>query len=152
MNATLFRKPDFWFGAIGICLSSFLFAQTRNLSAGAVSDAVGSAFFPRLLIGLLFVLCVLLIIRARNAVHMDVEHGSMGRALVTVLLIAVYCLAMPYAGYYPSTIVLLAGILWIAGMRRLTSIAFVVAVLVAFQFFVFDRLFGVLFPTSSLIG
>src|SRR5215207_4665372 len=75
MNSTLFRKPDFWIGAIGIFLSLFLFAQTRTLSGGAVSDAVGSAFFPRLLVGLLFILCSLLIFRTRKGPNGNVEHG-----------------------------------------------------------------------------
>jgi hypothetical protein len=73
-------------------------------------------------------------------------------ALATVLTIAAYTFVMPYTGYYPSTIALLAAILWIAGMRRPLSIALVVAILVGFQFAVFDRLFGVLFPTSILMG
>ena len=145
MSSALFRKPDFWFGAIGICLSVVLFAQTRKLSAGAVSDAVGSAFFPRLLIGLFFILCALLILRTRKAANTDVESGSIRPALVTVLLVGVYIAAMPYVGYYPSTIVLIAGILWIAGMRKPISIAFVVTFLVGFQFVVFDRLLGVCF-------
>jgi hypothetical protein len=152
MNVRLLRKPDFWFGVIGIGISLFLFAQTRSLSAGAVSDAVGAAFFPRLLLGLLVLLCVLLILRTRKSVHDDGSKGSVKPALVTVIAVSVYALAMPYIGYYPSTIALLGSILWIAGMRRPFSILLVVAILVGFEFAVFDRLFGVLFPTSILMG
>lgn len=152
MNATLFRKPDFWIGLTGILLSLFLFAQTHNLSGGAVSDSVGAAFFPRLLLGMMLFLCVLLILRTRNTVLASEQRDSVNPAITTVIAVGLYAVVMPYIGYYPSTAALIATVLWIAGMRRLLSILLVVVILLAFEFAVFDRAFGVLFPTSVLAG
>ncbi len=151
MNRTLSRKPDFWFGLVGICLSLSLFAETRGLSAGAVSDSVGAAFFPRLLAGLLLVFCGLLVIRTHKSAQPDVHKSPIALALATIILIACYAVMMPYAGYYPCTAILIAGVLLIAGMRKPASIALVVTALISFQFVVFDTILGVLFPAPSFM-
>jgi Tripartite tricarboxylate transporter TctB family len=165
MNASLFRKPDFWFGAVGIALSAFLYVQTQHLTEGAVNDKVGAAFFPRLLIGCIFVLCVYLIFRARGSnphkasedLHTlsdeaaTTEHGGIRLPLATAAVAAACILAVPYIGFYPGAALLIAGVMWMAGARKLWLFAVVIAAILGFEYVVFDKLLGVLFPTSSLM-
>lgn len=125
------------------------------------NDPLGMAFFPRMLLILIFVLSVLLFARPlRRALASSgdgaapkpvTEEGSdihLGSVVMGVAATAVYGLCMPVVGYFWITPPFLAFLLWIGGLRRSLPIILITLGFMTFAFFVLYRSLGI--PLTSM--
>lgn len=117
---------DGWIG-IGILLGcAWLYGDLKNIPENPFVP-VGPAFYPRLLIGLLAGLSLVLVLqhllrRKQRSEEKPVSSAewrrSYGPTLVSFAAFFLYVLLLPVLGYRASTLLFVAGLHWLLGPRQ----------------------------------
>jgi putative tricarboxylic transport membrane protein len=142
------RRADLLIGLGLLVFAAVYFQQSFEITRGFASDRLGPAFFPRLLAGVLAGLAVVLIMRALSGRSNPTPPPAMrlGVFLGTLGLMIVYSLALPRAGFLVATPLLLAGVIWLLGLRRWSTVAGTAVGVTATLYIVFARMLKVLLP------
>lgn len=138
-----------------ITFAGLLLSYTFNFPDTAEGAQLGTAFFPRLLLIGVIVLCLLMLIKALNPEKLrfipsetdaepDAEGGSVGggtgfgvNSAVAVVLSVVYLGFMSVGFYFWATPLYIGCILWMSGIRDTKTIALTALGFLAFSFIVF---------------
>jgi putative tricarboxylic transport membrane protein len=146
-------------GALLLVAAVFALVQAASLRDVGSSLILGPAAFP-LLIGLLLVVVgVALIVRsalrlrsAEASAEQKVEEGSLRGRLVRIglllVLLIVFALLLPYAGYVVSSALLFTGTALLLGSPHRWRTLAAGWALAAVVFLAFDRLIGLTLPTG----
>jgi len=146
------KRADLAIGLGLLVLSAVYFQQSFRIIRGFASDRLGPAFFPRLLALTLAALALTLIVRAVSgrsdpsrppAVRLGVFAG-----LVAVLVI--YAFLLPRIGFVLTTPVLVAGAIWLLGLRQWGYLVGTAVGVTAVLYLVFARTLHVLLPMGPL--
>lgn len=133
-------------GLIGLAILIFVLA--RNFPA-AHMGAASPGFFPQVVAVVLLLLSIAGIV---EVVRDPPERTHIPRRVLAAMALSLgYIGAMAYVGYYPSTFVFAALVMWLsrdgAGLPRVVMEA---AVLVAFSYLFFELLISAYLPTGLL--
>lgn len=146
------KRADLAIGLGLLVLSAVYFQQSFGIIRGFASDRLGPAFFPRMLALTLAALALTLIVRAVSgrsdpsrppAVRLGVFAG-----LVAVLVI--YAFLLPRIGFVLATPVLVAGAIWLLGLRQWGYLVGTAVGVTAVLYLVFARTLHVLLPMGPL--
>jgi len=146
------KRADLAIGLGLLVLSAVYFQQSFRIIRGFASDRLGPAFFPRLLALTLAALALTLIVRAVSgrsdpsrppAVRLGVFAGL-------VLLLVLYTLLLPRLGFVLMTPVLVAGAIWLLGLRQWGYLVGTAVGVTAVLYLVFARTLHVLLPMGPL--
>ncbi len=146
------KRADLAIGLGLLVLSAVYFQQSFGIIRGFASDRLGPAFFPRLLALTLAALALTLIVRAVSgrsdpsrppAVRLGVFAGL-------VLLLVLYTLLLPRLGFVLMTPVLVAGAIWLLGLRQWGYLVGTAVGVTAVLYLVFARTLHVLLPMGPL--
>lgn len=121
-------------GLILVLVSVLMYLQTFD------DFAAGSALWPRIILGLLFFLSVLIVYkgiqktkmtRKGETVEGEQEEERLNLRLLkspigTILIVVVYVALLAIIGFFPATILFLAGYLWYGGVRSWVTYALVI--------------------------
>ncbi|MGH2399651.1 MAG: tripartite tricarboxylate transporter TctB family protein [bacterium] len=146
------RRADLAIGTGLLVFAIVYFQLSFAITRGFASDRLGPAFFPRLLALTLAVLAMVLIVRAVSgrsdpsrppAIRVGVFLGLLG-------LLVLYALLLPHLGFVLTTPVLVAGAIWLLGLRQWGSLAGTAVGVTAVLYLVFARTLHVLLPMGPL--
>lgn len=121
-------------GSILVLVSVLMYLQTFD------DFAAGSALWPRIILGLLFFLSVLIVYkgiqktkmaRKGETVEGEQEEERLNLQLLkspigTILIVVVYVALLAIIGFFPATILFLVGYLWYGGVRSWVTYALVI--------------------------
>jgi putative tricarboxylic transport membrane protein len=140
-----------------LVISAVLWVATYDIPGPTSWQTYGSARFPRILIGTLAGLSVLLLVREllsgdRSNAFRDIAAWvrSEKRILGGMVLFGLYIFALPKAGFIAATMVYLAAsltVLWYPLSRRKVLISGAICIAATFGvFFVFESVLGIRLP------
>ena len=116
---------------------------------------VGPAAFPRLMLGVLMILCVIQLfisfrrlrrLRAEGKPDKIITLGNKVPVIGAAVFLILYGFAMPNIGFYISTPIFMLVVMWLAGTRNWKTLVFVPTGVVVFVYLVFYQLLGIVLP------
>ena len=145
MNMALAR---IWLGGVLAVWAAVFFILAMYFDKPLNPFDSGSAAFPMLISASLFITAVWMMIQEFRCLPNapPIKAKRFGANIVSAILIILYAVAMPYAGYYLSTLVFVPAFLLASHERRWKWIIIVTAVILLFNYLSFDRLLGVSLP------
>ncbi len=155
------KRGDFVAGAIGVAVSGGALAMASDFPADIVMK-IGPAFFPNLLAGLFLVCSAILMVSAALAKPapgvaadpppvsgLSLENGAL-RAVVTVLAVVAFALALRPVGFILTSTAFLAAMMALLGLRRPVLMLAVSLGVTAGIYIVFEKLLGLTLPAGVL--
>jgi hypothetical protein len=144
------RRADGVIALLLAALGGYVLYETRAYPPSMVEGAPGPAAFPRLLAGASLVLAGVLFVRARRASAPPAE-GMTGEEVrrngVALLLMAAFLVLAPRLDFLLLLALLVGAMMVLMGERRAGVVVGASLALAAFVYLVFQRVFGVAFPT-----
>ncbi len=135
------------------------FVISGGLLLSSLDLAAGAALLPRVALGALMLLSVLLSLRGlrdKLARRGDEKKSPFiqapGRLLVGILAMALYIVAIETAGFYPATAVFVPATAYALGARNHLSILVAGIGFLVFAYVVFDILFERVMPSGVLLS
>lgn len=148
-----------------LCAAAGLYYVADHIAYSAISDQIGPDRWPKIVITILFSVCVFEIVRrliangpARGTVlevvgleaELMMPHTTRPALVIgTIIVTIVYLLLLDSGGFFTSTIAYSACLMWLGGLRKP---AVVVAMSVALSFlftFIFMKLIFVALPLGE---
>ncbi|USZ49853.1 tripartite tricarboxylate transporter TctB family protein [Halomonas sp. DN3] len=143
-----------------LALCGIMYAESGNIRPPTSWQPYGSALFPRLLLGVIAVLALLILLRSlftKIAETRPLNHLSASewikrnhKVLLLFAFFGLYAAVLPYAGYLVSTIAFLAGsmaLLLGVGSRRKVAMNLLISPTVALSIYaVFQLGLGIWLP------
>ena len=149
------RKSDCIIGAITLGLVIFLYVNTVVSfpeDPHIVSGAPTESFFPRIMLGLLGAFSIALItlgIRAKPEMLKAIKWAGIVKVVAGMVLIAIYVTVVEDLElFFVLTPLLIVSLMAITGERDWKMLVAVPLLYVLLAYFVFFKLFGVMFPTK----
>jgi putative tricarboxylic transport membrane protein len=142
------RRADFFIGLGLLAFALVYYQQSFSIVRGFASDRLGPAFFPRMLALALAALSLTLIVRAlagRSDPSRPPEMRVKIFATVIVLLV-LYAVVLPTAGFLVATPILLAAVIWLLGSRKWATLLGTAIGVTVVLYVVFGRALHVLLP------
>lgn len=145
-------------GIVGIILSVVIYVASANYDI-FMYDVVGGGGFPRML-ACIICLCSLVVIRQHLSAKKkaavageikDKKYGDIKAAVLLVMGVLVYILALEYIGYLVMTMILVAFLLWVQGEHNPKTIVKCVVVISGLLYVLFVWVLRVKLPTGFLI-
>jgi len=140
-----------WLGGILAIWAAVFFGMAMYFDKPLNPFDSGTAAFPMLISASLFITAVWMMLQEflRLPTSEPVKAKRFGANIFSAILIILYAVAMPYAGYYLSTLVFIPAFLVASSERRWKWIIIITAVLLLFNYLSFDRLLGVSLPKAG---
>ena len=157
-------RADLALGILALIGSAGYLYETEQIPASLLEDAVGARGVPLAFgwtmaaVGAILCLRALLRRRAEDAPPSPADLDSATalrphvQALGLLAILAAYVVIVPFAGYIPSTALLIGAVAWFAGAasnRHLVIVAIVGAVAL---WLMFDPMLGISLPVGSWWG
>ncbi len=148
------RRVDALIGLGLLVLAVLYFQQSFSIVRGFASDRLGPAFFPRLLALALAALAITLIVRAAASRSDSAPLAPMraGVFLSVLVLMVLYAVLLPWAGFPLATPVLLGAVIWLMGIRDWRSLVGAALGTTLALYLAFGRFLHVLLPMGPLGG
>ena len=155
------KRGDFVAGAIGVTVSGGALYVASGFPADVVMK-IGPAFFPEMLAGLLLVCSALLMVNAALAKPaatsvegsppvrgLSLDNGAV-RAILTVLAVIAFALALRPVGFILTSVVFLTAMMAMLGMRKpLLTLAIAVGITGGI-YLIFEKLLALSLPAGVL--
>lgn len=148
-------------GAILALVSVYLYIESYDFAAA------GAALWPRIILGLLFLLALGIVfkglqktrrIRQGETVEGDEEEEEerlnlrlLKSPLATLLVVIVYVALLAIIGFFPATILFLAGYLWYGGVRNWVTYVSTIVGLPLFIYLLFVIQLNVQLPSGIFL-
>jgi cell division protein FtsW (lipid II flippase) len=115
------------------------------------NNELGPAFLPRIYCGLLIIFGLILFIQGLLDKNKEAEKvKTFGYALMSMVIVFLYILVLPYIGFYISTVFAMLGLLLFSKVRRVLLLVSVPIGAVLFVYLVFELMLKVQIPKGSL--
>jgi hypothetical protein len=137
-----------WLGGILAIWAAVFFVVAMYFDKPLNPFDSGAAAFPMLISASLFITAVWMMLQEfrRLPNSLPIKAKRFGENIISAVLLIFYAFAMPYAGYYLSTLVFIPAFLVSSNERRWQWIIIITAILLLFNYLSFDRLLGVSLP------
>ncbi len=138
--------------AVGLVFAGLLLYESFWFPAPRPGSIVGAATAPR--VWILFVIVTGAAVLARwwrGEAAVEASAAGVRRTLAMVVLIVVYVVLIPGAGFLPATGLMLAGGMLVLGHRSLPTVLLASAGVLAFMYVVFVRILTVPLPSGVLL-
>ena len=149
------RKANIIISIILLGFSGFYAYLIANLPARDLSNTLGAAFVPWVLVGALAGLSVLLLISSILASNKNSKVSLPRKELLGIafllILIVCYVKLMGYLGFVSTSIVFLSILTWLAGSRKPVEIAVFSVTTATLVYLLFHKFFQVQLPTGLLL-
>lgn len=155
------RRGDFVAGAIGVAIGGGALYVASDFPADVVMK-IGPAFFPNVLAGLFLVCSAALMVGAAMAESvprvaedpppvrgLSLDNGIL-RAVVTVLAVVAFTLALRPVGFIVTSVVFLAAMMGLLGLRKPIPMLVIALGITAGVFIVFEKILGLTLPAGVL--
>lgn len=152
------NRANFVSGAIGVAVGGGALAGASEFPPDVVMN-VGPAFFPSMLAGMLVLASAILMVgaalepaaaaEARAPLRWSFEDGRV-RAAVTVAAVAGFTLVLGPLGFIPTSVLFLAGMMAMLGMRRPLPLLAVSVGVTAAIWLIFEKLLVLSLPAGIL--
>ncbi|MFD1206217.1 MULTISPECIES: tripartite tricarboxylate transporter TctB family protein [Sporosarcina] len=144
------KIPHITSGIISILIGGFFYFLTLDFPDRNTME-VGAAFLPRIYCGLLIIFGLILFIQGiLDKEKSEKQWMTIGYALISMVIVLAYILAMPFIGFYISTALVIFGLLFFSKVRRVATLISVPLGAVLFVYIVFELLLKVSIPLGSL--
>lgn len=126
----------------------YAFWNTFSMPVSFDPKVPGPAFFPRMILIFLFAYIALYVFLRKKKLQAPPKDREAGikNGLLSAVLSVVYLLAMPFLGYFLSTFIYVAALLWLFDVKKITSLVFIPGAFVVVVYFIFFRLMAIDFP------
>lgn len=146
--------------AAALLIAASLLLMTSLLPKPSLIDTVGSAGVPRLWAVALLILAILqVVLSLRGEEREHVPFPGPGEILRQhyvlpgfLIMVTLYLLIIPIAGYYLGTLLFLPITFWLLGFRRPLPTAIITILWLAFTYFIFQRMLYVDLPLGKITG
>ncbi len=137
-------------GGMVFLLTGFLFYHTFDeaYQLSILTAGKGPVFFPRFLLVLMFVLSAGVMWEGRKEKFAPATMRQSFFVLGTLGLTGVYIYSITAAGFLLSTIVFVFSLPWLLNYRNLVVISVMTAVYPVTAWYVFEKLFMIILPSS----
>jgi putative tricarboxylic transport membrane protein len=137
-------------GVIFIAFSLFWNVIINNLPSAKKFVAYGPQFFPRIVVSGIIIISILLIIQdilnKNEKITFAYKKADAIRVIFLVLVVAIYIFVMPIIGYLLSTMVTLAVVLCIFGLRNIKNLILIPVIYTLLSNYIFRALLRVGLP------
>lgn len=108
----------------------------------------GASVFPMLISACLFLLSAGLVFVEFRRLNLQerIKVKRLGPIMLSAVLMILYVIAIPFAGYYLATLVFLPAMMLSAGESRWKWLIIITAMVLLFNYIAFERLLGVPLP------
>ncbi len=117
--------------------------QTSLLTAGR-----GPVFFPRLLLGAIALLAVIVLVQAKPLDHDKLRPAVVLRTVAAIVCAGIYIQAITAVGFVISSILFALLMPIIMGYRRLTILIPLAAFYCVIVWYIFEKVFLIILPSS----
>ena len=137
-------------GCVALLLTAFLYHHTFDEASAvsAVTAGRGPVFFPRIVLGAMLVLSLAVIYEGSKDALAPVAPRQLLLVGAALGLTGLYIAAIMTAGFLIATTVFVFALPWLLGYRNLTVIGIMTAVYPVAVWYVFERLFKIVLPSS----
>ena len=123
------------------------FADAYNVSAATAGR--GPVFYPRILLGVMAVLCLVIIVEELRAPPAGTPtKAHLGAIAAAILLTGGYVFAIPQIGFLLATVPFTFVLPLVFGVRRLWWLAAFSVGFATAMWYLFDRVFQIILPKS----
>lgn len=149
---------DRWLSLVIIGFALLWWLPTRNLAGTGLDGSPGPGFFPRILLGCLLVLGLLLLgstflrrSKDQGEAAASEREGSVWKGLLMILLMAAYVTVLQYLGFLLATPPFLAVLLvWVTGRTRWRRAVVTALSVTGVIWLLFDVLLNAHLPAGKL--
>ncbi|MFC0273388.1 tripartite tricarboxylate transporter TctB family protein [Metabacillus herbersteinensis] len=146
------RIPNIICGFIVMCIAGFFYAQSYQIKEVNVAE-IGPIIMPRIYCGLLIVLGGIVVIQGLlDKSAKEERENTMGYAAASMGFVLLYILLIPFTGFYLSTVLLVAGLLFFSKVRNKILLISVPLGATLFIYIGFEKLLKVAIPIGSLFS
>lgn len=139
-------------GLIVIIIAGFFYALTFDFPDSS-NQAVGAEFMPRVYCIFLFVLGAMLIFQGvREKSHPTQEEDTFKYSAITMLLVLVYLIIIPFIGFYISTFLLILSLLLFSKVKSWIVLISIPVGTNLFILIFFQNFLNVSIPMGSLFS
>ena len=144
------KIPHITSGIVSIFIGGFFYFLTMDFPE-LKNNELGPAFLPRIYCGLLIIFGLILFIQGLLDKNKEAEKvKTFGYALMSMAIVFLYILVLPYVGFYISTVLAMLGLLIFSKVRRVLLLVSVPIGAVLFVYLVFELMLKVQIPKGSL--
>lgn len=137
-------------GCVALAVTAMLYYHTfhDDYAVSRLTAGRGPVFFPRILLAAMFIFSIGVIFEGRREPPLSLNARRLVGMLATIGLTGLYIHGITAAGFLISTVVFVFALPWLLGYRNLKVIAMVTALFPVITWYVFDRLFKIILPSS----
>jgi putative tricarboxylic transport membrane protein len=140
-------KGEIAVGIFFIFIAGWFLLEASKFPVNENSVDIGPAAFPQVLASLVILLSVFLIITSiLKGSDVKIRAKRFKQILYSMILLIIFGVSIPYAGFYLATVLFLPTMLFLAGERKWKSIIGVTIVFELFAFAIFDTVLNVPLP------
>lgn len=144
------KVPHIASGIVSIFIGGFFYFLTMDFPE-LNNTETGPAFLPRIYCGLLVVFGLILFIQGILDKNKEVKkEKTFLFALLSMGIVCLYIVVMPYVGFYISTALTLVALLLFSKIRSILTLVSVPVGALLFVYVVFELLLKVQIPSGSL--
>jgi hypothetical protein len=154
---------DIAIGMISLGLGLGVYFLTFGFQIGASSglaSGMDASLYPRIIASILIVLGLILLVKtvflnrtiqSQSADTLSVGNGKTGNGLIKLFPLGIgFTIAFPLLGYFASTGIFVAAMLFVAGERRLVPVFVTTIVVVASFYLLFRYGFNIVLPEGRI--
>lgn len=147
--------PDIIGGALGICISIYIFIETSKFPKDVLMG-VGPSYFPRILAITLLIasggMIMNTILKDSKTAYeiIDIRDKGIQRALLSLLITIVYCISLRFIGFIISSLIYLFIMMYLLKNRKYVRMIVVSCGVTLGVYFVFKGILNITLPTGFL--
>lgn len=148
------RTQNFFVGMFSLVLGIAIIFLSRNMPMFDENGILGERFWPYTLawfligLGVIQWISIYLQSGTENSKKADLSSYPVRKAYGVSLLMVIYAVALCYAGFIASSVILIPAIMWVMGERRPLFLAITTALIVLCIYVSFEVVFNSPLPES----
>lgn len=137
-------------GGVTLLVTAFLFYHTFDpaYDVSILTAGRGPVFFPRILLGLMFVLSVVVMVEGRLEAPRPVSGHQFLLVGATLAVTGLYIWGITAAGFLISTVAYVFVLPWLLGYRKALAIVLLAALYPVSVWYLFEKVFKIILPSS----
>ncbi|MCP5366396.1 MAG: tripartite tricarboxylate transporter TctB family protein [Hyphomicrobiales bacterium] len=137
-------------GGVTLLVTAFLFYHTFDpaYDVSILTAGRGPVFFPRILLGFMFVLSAVVLVEGRFEAPRAITRHQALLVGATLAVTGLYIWGITAAGFLISTVAYVFVLPWLLGYRNAVAIVLVTALYPVGVWYVFQKVFLIILPSS----